>query len=511
MGARFMASSPAAAVQQVSAQWGMGGFVSAASKFPVTISMTVANGSMAALTTATTTSSTPLWVNSLATQSIRTDMGKSISNGKVTYNGLLTLLNNLDATLTSSKTKLTSTQLKDLQTIVANLNNGVSTSSYLTDVMQSLVKGDAANATWTGGQKTSVALGNLAVGSNATQLSQLIGKWFLGTDLPSSQVSMSGVSSFNVSYSTSAKPVFASSGPSMSDINQGYLGDCYLLASLAEVAQQNPDVLRSMITSNGNGTYGVRFYLGGKADYVTVNSSLANGGGIFNYGADIWGSLVEKAYAQLQAGGVVTGNSINYGNSWSTIGNGGYVERALAEVTGATSITDFRANGGSWAAISYNQNLSMTGYALGQSSNTVWNTLVTAINNHYDVVLSSWTNAWDSTGKQTLVKGHAMSISGYDTAAQTVQVRNPWGTENGQRWATTFNVSLSTLLAAGDTITVDNGPGPGALASLSGVSSIAANLTQAISSMPSSVGALTSSLTQLASATPPTLASPTHC
>jgi len=119
-------------------------------------------------------------------------------------------------------------------------------------------------------------------------------------------------SNFSVSYSTSSKPLFASGGPSMNDVNQGYLGDCYLLSGLAEVAYQNSSLISSMFTANGNGTYGVRFYVNGQAEYVTVDSSLANGGNIFNHGgSDIWASLAEKAYAQLQASGVVTGNSVN--------------------------------------------------------------------------------------------------------------------------------------------------------------------------------------------------------
>src|SRR6516165_3206443 len=181
----------------------------------------------------------------------------------------------------SAPTKLTAAEMADLKTIAANLNNGLSTSSYLTGITQALVNGNAANATWTGGGASAVGLGNLATGSSATQLSELIGKWLTGTDLTSSKVSMSG-SNFSVTYSTSSKALFASSGPSMNDINQGYLGDCYLLSSLAEVAKQNSGDITSMFTSNGNNTYGVRFYVNGTADYVTVNSSLANGGNIFN-------------------------------------------------------------------------------------------------------------------------------------------------------------------------------------------------------------------------------------
>jgi hypothetical protein len=377
-------------------------------------------------------------------------------NGTVTYSGLKTLLTDLDATLTSSKTTLTSAELSDLKTIAANLNNGMTTSAYLTGIMKDLAGGSAENATWTGGAASSTALGNLAAGSSATQLSDLIGKWFLGTDLPSSKVIMSGVPTFSVSYSASSSPLFAASGPSMNDINQGYLGDCYLLSSLAEVAKQNSGLISSMFTSNGNNTYGVRFYVDGVAEYVTVNTSLPDGGSIFNSGTDIWASLAEKAYAQLQAGGAVTGNTVNDGNSFSTIGNGGCPEYALEEITGASAITDFSASRSSWTTTVYNSSLSETSFSSGSSTAAVLSTLDSDLSEGDDLVLSSYTNATDSSGKTTLVADHAMSIYGYDSTTGELEIRNPWGTAAGQTWDTTFEVSLSTLLSDGDTITADN-------------------------------------------------------
>jgi len=378
-------------------------------------------------------------------------------NGVVSYAGLEKVFADLAAKLTSTGTTLTQAQLTDLQTIAANLNNGMSTSSYLTYITKALVNGNAANAKWTGGAASSTTLGNLAVGSSGAQLTKLNAKWFLGTDLPTSSVTMDG-SSFSVSYSVSTKPLFASGGPSMNDINQGYLGDCYLLSGLAEVALQNSSLITSMFTVNGNGTYGVRFYINGQAQYVTVDAELANGGSIFNKGgSDIWASLAEKAYAQLQASGVKTGNSsVNYGNSFSTIGNGGAPECALEEITGATVITDFIANGSSWGKATYNSSLQSTSYTLGYSTATVCSILCADLAQGNDLVLSSYTNATDSTGKTTLVADHAMSIIGFDSMTGNFVIRNPWGSASGQYWQTTFEVSLATLLAAGDTITADN-------------------------------------------------------
>ena len=398
----------------------------------------------------------PSWVAALSDTVIKADMTTAAASGTVSEAGMAKLFADLAAELTTNNTTLSASQLADLKTIAANLNNGETASSYVTYVVNALVSGNAANSSWTGGGASATALGNLAVGSTATQLTELDGKWLLGTDLPSSVVNMSGYSPFTVSYSTLTNALFGTNGPSMNDVNQGYLGDCYLLASLAEVAAQDPALIKSMITDNGNSTYGVRFFVNGTAEYVTVNLSLANGGTIFNSGTYIWASLVEKAYAEIEATNVITGNSVNYGNSFSTIGNGGYPANALEEITGASSITQFMSGGTTWGKYVYNSSLSYQSGSSGLTSASVLTMLVSDLAAGNDLVLTSNTNATDSSGRTTLVAGHALSIYGYDSATGLLEIRNPWGTESGQSWDTTFEVSLATLLAAGDTISVDN-------------------------------------------------------
>jgi hypothetical protein len=186
-------------------------------------------------------------------------MTAAAASGTVTEAAMATLFTDLANELTANHATLSASQFNDLKTIAANLNVGETASAYVTFIVNALVNGNAANASWTGGGASSISLGNLAVGATATQLNELTGKWFLGTDLPSDYVSMSGYQPFSITYSPVSAPLFGASGPSINDINQGYLGDCFLLGPLAEVAQQNPSIIESMITNNGNGTYGVRF------------------------------------------------------------------------------------------------------------------------------------------------------------------------------------------------------------------------------------------------------------
>ncbi|WP_377296967.1 C2 family cysteine protease [Rhizobium sp. SGZ-381] len=440
----------------------------------------------------------PTWASKIVTASIARDLSSAISTGTVTESGLATMMTNLVSTLTTSKSTLTAQHFNDLKTIATNLSTMGTTSSYINYVFNALVNGHSANATWTGGAASSVKLGNLATGSTAAQLSNLTGKWLLGTDTPSSAVKV-GSSNYKISYSIASKPLFATSGPAMTDINQGGLGDCYFLASCAEIASHNADLLKSMFTDNGNGTYGVRFYSNGKPQYVTVNAQLANGGSTFDHSStSLWGQLAEKAWAQFQAGGIATGNTkVNYGNSYSTIGNGGYATNALAALTGATAFTEYYGNGSSWSAYTRNASLVYTGAQSGLTTASIQSSLISALNAGYNVVLSSYTNAKDAQNKTTLVSSHAMSIYGFNSDTNMFKVYNPWGTAGAsQSWRTTFEVGLSTLLAAKDVISVDN-----VSAAVSSVASVASKLTSSIASLTSS-DAATATLANVSSTSP---------
>lgn len=298
--------------------------------------------------------------------------------------------------------------------------------------------------------------------------------------LPSPAVYMTGYPAFTVSYAAFNNPLFGASGPSITDVNQGYLGDCYLLAPLAELASQDSSLVNNLISSNGNNTYTVTFHIDGVTQQVTVNNELAVAQGtnslIFNTTGSsgaIWASLVEKAYAQLGATYAKSGRATNYtgnndnaGNSWTTIGNGGSPEYALEEITGASKITDYSASVRSWSVTTYNQSLARTQISSMNSLTNVQNILARDLQSGDDLILTSNTNATDSAGNLTLVSSHAMAITGYDATTNMFEIYNPWGTQttavtpNGTAqvtpYDTTFEVSLATLYADGDTITADN-------------------------------------------------------
>ncbi len=380
----------------------------------------------------------PGWIDSLTDAGIKADITVAVASGAVSYSGLLSVLRDVGATLSVGGASLSDSQFADLQTIAANLTNGLSTSSYVADVFDNLVNGNTGNVSFVGGGAVEGSLGNLHAGSTATQFSELMGKWFLGTDMPE-PTNAWGVPD---TYTQINAPLFSAGGASLNDVNQGALGDCYVLAALAEVANNDPNFISSMIVNNGNNTYGVRFYVNDHEEWVTVNDFIptytANGGQfVFNNSSaqgNIWVDLVEKAYVQLNAeGNLGRYTSENgYNSIWS-----GWPEQVLNQVTGTTTIN----------------------YQASTDPSTLAS-IVSALNAGNDVVLCSYSNSYNSSGQLCLVGSHAMSVTGYDSVTGDLIIRNPWGVEPGQYWATTFEVSMSQLAAVGgDYFAVDSAGG----------------------------------------------------
>lgn len=130
------------------------------------------------------------------------------------------------------------------------------------------------------------------------------------------------------------------------DIQQGGLGDCFLLASLASLAQNKPEILRDMIKQDRNGSPWVRFY-GGKPLKQTlvgpidesfpvykpkteIGTAEVGGQSVFaapagSQGA-MWPLIIEKSYTMLFGSG-----------SYAEVNEGGRAGDALAHFIGRRS------------------------------------------------------------------------------------------------------------------------------------------------------------------------------
>jgi hypothetical protein len=159
-------------------------------------------------------------------------------------------------------------------------------------------------------------------------------------------------------YTNVSGTLFGPSGqPSYLDVQQGMIGDCWLMASLAEVAVRDPQAIVSMFTADGttveNGVavslYKVRFFDNGVPKTVVVDTELpaataidSSKGATGNYAQTpkgvLWVALAEKAYAQANGAGFVT--TFDPGQDSYAALNNGLPAGALQAITG-DSPSDF--------------------------------------------------------------------------------------------------------------------------------------------------------------------------
>ena len=324
-----------------------------------------------------------------------------------------------------------------MQTLAGMLNatNGLTTSAYVQQIADDVINGNSANAYWNGGASSASALGNLNASSSQTQVGDLIGKWFLGTDLPSLDVSGIGEQNLNPTYQNSTLPLFGNGGtPLYTDVNQGYLGDCYFVAALGETALQDPSLIQNMIQNNGNGTYSVLFYVNGQADYVTVNAELPMMGGGYGWangtseefanGTVSWVALVEKAFAQLNE----QTSAANYG--------GHPAGDSYEDINGGTAITLSEIT---------DQNFNTYNLYSGESSATL-NSLMSTLSSDFkagDEIIMSTPNPDNGN----LVGDHMYMITGVNSAAGTISIQNPWNTAYSGSLQMSFTDSIAQLAA----------------------------------------------------------------
>lgn len=275
-------------------------------------------------------------------------------------------------------------ELTDLRAIVSNASR-FNMQDYVRVLSNKIVNGDVANQKYQGS-----VLGNLSAGNSDTQIENLIGKWFLGSDRPQS----------SYTYQYFNQPLFAN-GINPDDVKQGQVGDCYFLSTLAAIANEQPNYLEDMFIDNGDNTFTVRFFNKGVADYVTVDRYLPKawwGAAYANASQEMWVALAEKAYAQLAESG--WSRSATSTNSYTSI-SGGWMSWVIPQVTGMSV-------GGKYVSTS-----SLTKDRLIELSNS--NKLLT-VGFVYGTV--------EADG---IVNGHAYTITSYDAATNKFFLRNPWG------------------------------------------------------------------------------------
>lgn len=198
-------------------------------------------------------------------------------------------------------------------------------------------------------------------------------------------------------------PLFSSGGPSMDDVKQGQIGDCYFLATLAGAAKVSPDSIRSMITDLGDGTYAVRFvdsdnsYRFYRVDNDLPVARAGNNRPVYaGLGTEdcLWVALAEKAYAYHRNGA----------GSYESI-HGGWMSQALTAIGAAQQQTLWRQQAGG-----ARQFMNWVEQQLSEGKIVTLGVL-------------------DARNELNLVSGHAYTVDSVETdenGFKYLTIRNPW-------------------------------------------------------------------------------------
>ena len=185
------------------------------------------------------------------------------------------------------------TEFNDLNSLLANAST-FHIPGYVQVLAADVINGNPANASYQG-----APLGNLTPGSSATKLHLLVDKWFLGTDHPAT----------SYAYQSFAGSLFVNNA-TYTDMHQGGLGDCYLIASLGALAKSSSHMqfrICSLTMETIPGPYGStpaalrttsRWTVTCRPPTVARFTREWAGASYTNSGNELWIALAEKAYAQ---------------------------------------------------------------------------------------------------------------------------------------------------------------------------------------------------------------------
>lgn len=230
-----------------------------------------------------------------------------------------------------------------------------------------------------------------------------------------------------------ASDLYHSTGPTAADIKQDSLGDCFFVATLGAIADQQPQVIRDAISYDASTeSFDVTLHDGGTPVTINVtqqeleyNLSRAGGSLVDNTGHDtgIWPAVMETAYAKMNDSNPADGLK----QGFDVINGGGKARDALEVITGdrGTDLTYdkgfFESQGDAVDRLAKQAQAALgVGRPLTLSTDPESRSLLERIKG-------------DEGTQDGLVDNHVYVVESVENVDGEWQVtlRNPWGTNNG--------------------------------------------------------------------------------
>lgn len=274
------------------------------------------------------------------------------------------------------------------------------------------------------------------------------------------------------------KDLYGQSGkPQAADIAQGQLGDCYFIAPLGSIANQQPATIQNAISYNADTqTFTVTLYQPGHSGFlglhevakpVQIEVTQADLQGDKAVGVDgldtkfngkgpLWPEVMESAYAKMQA---EHKPNETIQDELQHIGNGGRASNTIYALTGQHDQT-VSAQALSDTGKAYEQ----INKALGEGRPMLLNTNPMKDMPTDGLVKGEWSDADPSKRS-----GHAYMVEGVSKDKDgnvMVTLRNPWGNNQFAAQGVTSNdptvtVNLKDIIQNGHLQSIDIGPVPG--------------------------------------------------
>lgn len=219
--------------------------------------------------------------------------------------------------------------------------------------------------------------------------------------------------------------------PVPGDVKQNSIGDCYLAATMGAIAHANPQWIKDRIHYDAKtGNFDVTLWNGHDWQHIPVTqddiqTNIDHHGASWpDPGAPKWPSVLESAYAKLQAPGDNLGHALDYG-----IGRGGQPPDAMQALTG-------------------NRGVSIDPEKVWWTGQHIDQNITQALTNHQPVTITTTNEAG-----APLVAPHTYIVEGITGSGSDAQLalRNPWESNPNDPYNGVVNVRLGDLIGSGPT------------------------------------------------------------